>query len=87
MSGSAAAHRPKATEEMIDRWSSEYRQGALRNEGIPVGRPPLSVRGTVQLNVKVPVELRELIDRRAREHGLSMSSYVRQVLADSVVAG
>lgn len=86
-----AANGQELTEEMINAWCDAYERGEFpegeRTVGrVVMGRPPLSAEKTVTLNVKIPVGMKVSLARRAEEQGTSMSSYVRSVLANDILA-
>ena len=51
-----------------------------------MGRPPLSAEKTVTLNVKIPVGMKATLAKMAKEHGTTTSAYVRNVLANDILA-
>lgn len=91
MSNYIAANGQEITEAMIDRWCESYERGEFpegeRTVGaVVMGRPPLSTDGTVTIGVKVPSGMRAALASRAKKKGVSMSAYVRDILADDLMA-
>lgn len=86
-----AANGQEITETMIDNWCDAYERGEFpegeRSVGeVVMGRPPLSSEKTVTLNVKIPVGMKATLARKAAENGTTTSAYVRNVLANDILA-
>lgn len=79
------------TEEMINNWCSSYDKGEFP-EGeytvgkVVMGRPPLSVEGTTTLTVKVPIGMKETLNNKAEEKGITTSTYVRSILTNEILS-
>lgn len=86
MSSYVAANGQEITEAMLDRWCDAYEQGEFpageRTVGkVVMGRPPLSSGETVTLGIKVPSGMRAALASKAKQKGVTMSAYARDVLA------
>lgn len=76
------------TQADIDRWNEAYDKGELPKgysfDGeVKQGRPRLFADGTSSLTVRIPVGLKNYVTNKASERGISVSDYVREVLAMS----
>lgn len=86
-----AANGQEITEEMINSWCEAYERGDFpegeRTVGeVVMGRPPLSAEKTTTVTIKVPVGMKATLTRKAEENGVTMSAYVRNVLANDILA-
>lgn len=86
-----AANGQEVTDAMIERWCSAYERGEFpegeRSVGeVVMGRPPLSADGTETLTIKLPSGMKAAIRRKAEQMGMTASAYVRNVLADDLLA-
>lgn len=86
-----AANGMEITESMIERWCSAYEQGEFpegeRTVGsVVMGRPPMSADKTVTVGVKMPRGMKAALTSKAKARGMSMSNYVREVLANDLMA-
>ena len=91
MSEYIAANGQVITEEMISRWCASYERGEFPTGehtvgGVHVGRPPMSTDKTVTIGLKVPSGMRAALTAKAKEHGMTMSAYAREVLANDLMA-
>ena len=78
------------TDETIDRMAEAYGRGEWpdgeRNAGPAVrGRPPLSSDGSEVLSVKLAVGMKTGLQHLAAREGMSLSAYVRYVLARELI--
>lgn len=77
---------------MIDRWCEAYERGEFPEGehtvgGVVMGRPPLSVADkSVTLTIKLPAGMKAAIQRKAAQEGVTVSTYARDVLSNSVLA-
>lgn len=90
MSDYAAANGQEFTDAMIDRWCEAYEQGEFpegeRTVGSVMGRPPPPGNKATALTVKVPVGMKAALAHNAKERGQTLSTYVRTLLADGLMA-
>ena len=91
MSTYIAANGMEFSDEMIDRWCEAYERGEFPEGehsvgGVVMGRPPLSGDKTVTLTIKLPAGMKAAVMRRAKEEGTSAAAYVRNVLANDILA-
>lgn len=90
--GCKAANGQDITETMIGEWCEAYERGEFPEGertvgGLVNGRPPLSEsEETVVLIVKVPVGMKAALAEAAKGKGMTVSAYVRGVLADAVLS-
>lgn len=85
-----AANGQEITDAMIERWCAAYEKGEFpegeRSTGkVAYGRPPLSSDKTSTITIKLPLGMKEAIQRRAKQLGLTTSSYARNVLATDLL--
>ena len=78
------------TDETIDSWCEAYEKGEFPTGEHSVGpvvygRPPRSQELTTTMTVKIPVGMKVALTKRAEKQGMTMSSYVRNVLASSIL--
>jgi hypothetical protein len=79
------------TDEMIERWEKALDHdewpdgwvsvGSVVNGAPPAGREPMAV-----MSVKVPVSMKRAIERRAQNEGVSVSSAMRGLLEEGLLA-
>jgi hypothetical protein len=86
-----AANGQEITEAMIEGWCEAYERGEFPEGertvgGVVMGRPPLSADKTVTVTVKIPIGMKEALARKAQNQGVTMSAYVRSVLANDILA-
>ena len=85
-----AANGQEITDAMIERWCAAYEQGEFP-EGehstgkVVYGRPPLSTDKTTTMTIKLPLGMKAAIQRRAKQLGMTASSYARNVLATDLL--
>ena len=85
-----AVNGQEITDAMIERWCEAYEQGEFpdgeRSTGkVVYGRPPLSADKTSTITIKLPLGMKEAVRRRAKQLGLTTSSYARNVLASDLL--
>lgn len=51
-----------------------------------MGRPPMSADKTVTVGVKMPSGMKAALASKAKQRGMSMSAYAREVLANDLMA-
>lgn len=86
-----AANGMEYTDEMIDRWCEAYERGEFPDGEhtvgtVGAGRPPLSGDKTVTLTVKLPASMKVAAQRKAKQEGISTAAYVRNLVADDLLA-
>lgn len=86
-----AANGQEITDELINQWCESYEKGDFpKGErtvgGVVMGRPPLSAEKTVTFTIKIPVGMKAALMKKAKEHGMTASSYTREIIADDLLA-
>lgn len=86
-----AAKGQEITEAMIERWCDAYDRGEFPEGdrtvgGVAMGRPPMSADKTVTVGVKMPSGMKAALTSKAKQRGMSMSAYAREVLANDLMA-
>lgn len=79
------------TDEMIDCWEDalerdEWPSGWMNVGEIVEGKLPTSLSDAVTLSVKIPVGMKVALAHNAKEHGQTLSAYVRTLLTDRLMA-
>ena len=74
------------TQSMIDEWCAAYEAGETpsgytETDPVVYGRPALFDGGMESFTVRIPAAQKRALQTEARERGISLSTYVRQVLA------
>lgn len=74
------------TKDLVDEWADAYESGRIPSGYTPdgpaqVGRPPLFDGEVTTLTVRIPVVQKEALTREAEERGMTLSGYVRELLA------
>lgn len=74
------------TKTMLDEWDEAYSSGRIpdgyeRDGGVHVGRPPLIEGDMSTITIRIPAEQKDALKREADERGMSLSGYVREVIA------
>ncbi len=90
MSAIKASNGQAVTDEMINDWCEALDKdewpGDWENVGeILNGKLPQETAGTEVLSVKIPAAMKKAVEREARIEGVSMSAYVRDALAASLI--
>lgn len=80
------ANRVPFTDEDVERWATEAENGfpnsVLTNEVAPWrNSQPMETR-----SLRVPSALWSLLEKQAKEHGLTTSEYARQALTQGLLA-
>ncbi len=71
---------------MVDEWCSAYDAGRIPegyDEADPVtrGRPRIFDSGMNTITIRIPAAQKEALKEEAAERGLTVSTYVREILA------
>lgn len=85
-----AANGQEIDDEMIDRWCEAYEQGDFPSGEhtvgeVVMGRPKLSAEKTTTLTIKLPVGMKAALNRKAKIKGMTMSNYLRSLIADDAM--
>ncbi len=86
-----AANGQEITEDMINTWCESYDKGEFpKGErtvgGVVMGRPPLSAEKTTTVTVKIPIGMKAALTSKAEKQGVTMSAYVRSILANDILS-
>ena len=86
-----AANGQEITEEMINAWCEAYERGEFPEGertvgGVVMGRPPLSAEKTTTVTIKIPIGMKAALTTKAEKQGVTMSAYVRSILANDILS-
>ena len=84
--GYPSADGCEVTRDMVEAWDAAYSAGSLPDgytfDGpVRVGRPRLSDGDMAVVTVRMPRAQKDALERDAGRRGMSLSGYVREVLA------
>ncbi len=91
MNGIVAENGKVVTDEMIAEWESalehdEWPSGWVNVGEIVEGKLPKSAPEMVTLSLKVPVAMKQALEKKAKAEGKSTGAYARGILADGLMA-
>lgn len=85
-----AANGQELDGRTIDRWCEAYERGEFP-EGehtvgpVVEGRPPMTSDNSAVISIKVPKGMKIAAERNAKAAGMSLSAYVRSILAEGML--